>query len=675
MGLRSITNSLLVILIMVILSACNIPLNGTGTEIAGNSIETILTEMAIGTTDASDASAANLALTSEPDQETIDISETAKVLNVCLGREPESLFIYNSSSRSMWSVLESVYDGPFDFINGEELPVIFENIQVENETVPISEGNLIANSRGELDSLAAGVELIPADGVPVCGSDSCSYVWDGTTPLEMIQTKITFTIKSEIAWSDGNPLLSTDSVFSWKVNSDPAVKTSKKFVNMTESYTALDDHRVKWVGIPGFIPQNRSDVFWFPLPEHLLSGMKTTEILADELVNRSPIGWGAYKIAEWIPGEKIVMTRNETYSGNTGNVPYFDNIIYKFYGTAGDNSLAALKNGTCDVVDSTVDLSVDLEPILEDVRDGKLSVYVQPQSSWEQITLNLDPIDSEKTNFFSDVNIRKAIAQCINREKLIRDVFYGQTEVPYGFYPNGNLLSVPDAVALNYDQQAAADLLEAAGWTDLDGDPMTPRIAKGITGIPDGTEFSVSLKASDSSVRQKAAKFVIDSLQTCGIGVSLTTETLDAFYAQGPDGSLFGRKFDMALFAWSGAEQFPCSLYSSAQIPDEENRWIGMNIGGYQSEEYDRACNAALRSSLLSPESRENQALVQSIYAGDLPVIPLYFNFTIAASDSNICGLKNAAGTRSFLWNIESLSSSDTPCAVSQWQNIYSDSE
>ena len=62
MGLRSITNSLLVILIMVILSACNIPLNGTGTEIAGNSIETILTEMAIGTTDASDASAANLAL-------------------------------------------------------------------------------------------------------------------------------------------------------------------------------------------------------------------------------------------------------------------------------------------------------------------------------------------------------------------------------------------------------------------------------------------------------------------------------------------------------------------------------------------------------------------------------------------------------------------------------------
>ena len=81
--------------------------------------------------------------TSEPDQETIDISETAKVLNVCLGREPESLFIYNSSSRSMWSVLESVYDGPFDFINGEELPVIFENIQVENETVPISEGNLI----------------------------------------------------------------------------------------------------------------------------------------------------------------------------------------------------------------------------------------------------------------------------------------------------------------------------------------------------------------------------------------------------------------------------------------------------------------------------------------------------------------------------------------------------
>ena len=390
MGLRSITNSLLLLSVIILLSACNIPLDGNGTENPDQSdgIETILTEMAVETVEAADAAAVNSAPTPEPDPETFEISESAKVLNVCLGREPESLFVYNSSSRSMWSVLESIYDGPFDFINGEELPVIFEDIRVENETVPVSEGILIANSRGELDSLTAGVELIPADGIPVCGSDNCAYAWDGTTPLEMIQTRITFMIKSGITWSDGKPLLSTDSVFSWKLDSDPAVKTSKKFIKMTESYTALDDQRVEWVGIPGFIPQKRSDVFWFPLPEHLLGGMKTAEILADETVNRSPVGWGAYKIAEWIPGEKIVMSRNEAYNSKDGNKPYFDNIIYKFYGIAGDNNLAALKNGTCDVIDSTVDLKVDLEPILEDVRDGKLSVYVQPESSWEHITLN-----------------------------------------------------------------------------------------------------------------------------------------------------------------------------------------------------------------------------------------------------------------------------------------------
>ena len=125
------------------------------------------------------------------------------------------------------------------------------------------------------------------------------------------------------------------------------------------------------------------------------------------------------------------------------------------------------------------------------------------------------------------------------------------------------------------------------------------------------------------------------------------------------------------MFGWSGADQFPCSIYLSRQIPNEKNSWIGTNVGGYQSKDYDRLCGAASVSNLFSPEKRDEQWAVQQIYAADLPVIPLYFNFSIAVSNINTCGIRNESGTRSLLWNLESLSFSEESCAVSQWNNIY----
>lgn len=676
MGKISIRKILWLCFFICVISACNIPLSSTGTENpkSSTSIETILTEMAMKTMEAAHSGTnETTGKTPEPEPSQVHTVDPSKVLNVCLGKEPESLFFYNSSSRSMWSVLESIYDGPFDVMNGESYPRIFEDIQIEKEAVSVSEGSLITNARGELDSLKKGVEMIPAEGIGLCGADQCVFTWDGATPVTMIQTTIIFTIKAGIKWSDGESLTSNDSVFSWKVDADKNVKTSKKLQKLTESYTALDDLRIEWKGVPGFIPQKSSDVFWIPLPEHLLSGKAVADILKDPEVNTSPIGWGAYKIQKWIPGDRITAIRNEYYNSFSETEPFFDQIVFRFLGSAGDNNLAALKSDSCDIIDTTVELRKDLEPILEDVRDGKMAVYVAPQSSWEQITFNLQPAAADQIRFFSDINVRTAIAKCIDRNQLIRKVFYGQTEVPYGFYPGGHALYVPDASALSYDREGADSLLTAAGWVDHDQNPETPRIAQGIEGIPDGTEMILRFETSNSTLRLQIAENISESLQTCGIGVSSNTNTLDQFYAQGPDGPLFGRKFDIAMFGWSGADQFPCSIYLSNQIPTDENFWIGTNVGGYQSSEYDRLCGAARMSNLFSPGKNDDQWAVQKVYAADLPVIPLYFDFSIAVSDVNICGIRNESGSRSLLWNLETLSSSEDSCAVSQWNNIYAD--
>jgi len=40
-----------------------------------------------------------------------------KTLVVCLGSEPESLYLYGNLNPSAWSVLEAVYDGPIDTVH------------------------------------------------------------------------------------------------------------------------------------------------------------------------------------------------------------------------------------------------------------------------------------------------------------------------------------------------------------------------------------------------------------------------------------------------------------------------------------------------------------------------------------------------------------------------------
>ena len=82
-----------------------------------------------------------------------------KTLVICLGDEPSSLYLYGNSSQSMWSVLESIYDGPIDTVNYAPQPVILESIPTQEnggvvvQAASVSAGDLVANTDGDLVAL------------------------------------------------------------------------------------------------------------------------------------------------------------------------------------------------------------------------------------------------------------------------------------------------------------------------------------------------------------------------------------------------------------------------------------------------------------------------------------------------------------------------------------------
>ena len=118
-----------IILLLLVFSGCNIP---SPKQVPGEptpDLNLILTQIA--EEQPTEIPTAEPSPTPEP---TATPGKT-ETLTICLGKEPATLFFYDESSQAMWSVLESIYDGPFDTGDGEAVPVIFESINVAEETV------------------------------------------------------------------------------------------------------------------------------------------------------------------------------------------------------------------------------------------------------------------------------------------------------------------------------------------------------------------------------------------------------------------------------------------------------------------------------------------------------------------------------------------------------------
>jgi peptide/nickel transport system substrate-binding protein len=625
----------------------------------------------------SNASLEEIVITPEAQVEEISPTETLPLptateapkrsLVVCMGEEPKSLFVYGDSSRSMWSVLEGVYDGPYDVVNYEPKAVILQQIpSLDNggaafSAVQVQKGDYVVDANGDLIVLNNNAVVYPSG----CYESSCAITWDGQSALSMDQLSAQFTLLPDLKWSDGEPLTSADSVYSFQLAGDPALGLSPYVQQRTASYEAIDDLTVVWKGVPGFYSNQFNMYYWTPLPQHLWGEIPAVELAASEMASRMPVGWGPYTIQEWIDGDHITMAKNENYFRMAEGLPTFDHVVYRFIGDYADQNIAALLAGECDVVDQRSLLIEELETVLTLQNNNQLKVYSTPSAEYEHIELGITPLQyddgynpysDDRPDFFSDIRTRQAIAQCVNREGIISRWLLDQTEIPVGLYPSETLYSLVNPDPLLYDPDAARALLDQVGWKEYDGDPTTPRTAIGIQNILDGTLFEINYVTTTDSLRVKIAEHVKEHLMECGIQVNITTVEPDQLYAAGPQGVLFGRNFDIAQFSWSASTNNPCQHFVSSQIPTAENQWLTVNLGGFRNENYDTLCYEATHTLPAAGDLYTSRQLaVQQSYIDNLPIIPLYYRLKTVVSRTDFCGLTLDASARSALYELESL--------------------
>ena len=595
----------------------------------------------------------------------IPTAEPVRTLTVCLAQEPASLYYYGDASTAALTVYEAVYDGPIDIKHYEALPVILNKMpamadgDAQLQPVVVAAGQPVIDAQGDLVNLVQGTQVYPAG----CNDDSCAITWDGQSGLSLDQLTLTFQMLPGLKWSDGEPLTASDSVYSYQLAADPATPANRYYIDRTDSYQTVDAVTVQWIGVPGYTHPDYASLFWTPLPQHVWAKYSAAELLTAEDSSQKPLGWGAYQIDEWIKGDQIVLSRNPEYFRAAEGYPKFDQLIFKFNGSQADNNITAVVNGRCDLIDPGVDLTSQMEDIINWSNEGRFKMAVGLGPEWDHVDFGILPAsyddgyqpETDRPDYFGDLRMREALTMCMDRQTIIQKYLYNRSLIPVSFYAPDHPTGAASLTPIGYDPQAGASLLDEMGWKDTDQNPATPRVAEGVQNVPDGTQLILNYVTTDSVLRQQVAAELKTSMSACGVQLNLNTLTPGAMYAAGPDGVLFGRNFDLAQFSWKTGSSSPCFIYTSEQIPTVDNLWVGANVTGFSDPDYDASCKAVQQSSSQDENYLEIQAQNQQAFNQSLPVVPLYYQVKLIIARKDFCDLSYDTSARTALSDLETM--------------------
>ena len=601
----------------------------------------------------------------------IPTATPSRPLTICLGQEPSSLFPVDNPSASARSVLAAVYDGPIDTNSYGYQPVILKNLpslangdaQLFKKSVYV--GDEVVDATNTPVTLATGMKIRPAG----CRSDSCVVAYDGQGSIQMDQMQVTFRMLPGLTWSDGLPLTSADSVFAYGIAANPSSGGSKFLIDRTQSYEAADDVTVQWWGKPGFIDTTYITDFWMPLPQHLWSQIPVDQLEKTPESSRSPIGWGPYVIQEWVPGDHITLTKNARYFRAGEGLPKFTSLTFRFVADPA-TAVSNLIGGSCDILDPSINLDGQVNLLRSMSGQKQLQVLFSTLPVMEQLAFGIRPVvydngynaGSGRPDYFGDVRFRQAVAMCIDRQKVVDSVLQGLSSVPASFVPADYPLYISNATTYSFDVTAANTLLEKIGWLDTDNNPLTPRTAWSVQNVPNGRPLELNYITTAAAQRVQVSGIVADSLAQCGIKVDVNYLDQAALYAAGPNGPLFGRNFELAEFAMGSAGvEPPCDWFTSSEIPNVANYWVGTNISGYSNPAFDAACQKVQQSLVDETAHADAYYQTQTIFSQDLPVLPLYWRVKVAATRPGVCHFSLDPTAASSLWNIE-MFDSGTAC-------------
>lgn len=345
----------------------------------------------------------------------------------------------------------------------------------------------------------------------------------------------TWHLRRGAAFSDGHPITADDVLFSFEIAYDDTLHPSvqdllkaggKRFeISKVDSYTVVMKIAAPYALM---IPACGSV---YILPRHVLEPVYRSGRFASAYSASTPpeslVSSGAWRLKQYVPGEKTVLTRNPYWFGvdpRGHRLPYLDELVFLI---VPDQNTAALKfqAGEIDALDNVK--PEDYKSYQENQQKQGYTLYtLGPALRTNFFWFNLNTANAKKSPkkkaggplidpvryaWFTNPVFRRAVSMAIDRDAIIRSVFYGEGVKNWSTTTAGNKQWYsPGIKGYDYDPEQAKRLLASLGWKDTNGD--------GILEDATGHTVNFTLKTNgDNNTRMAMANFIKDDLSKVGI--------------------------------------------------------------------------------------------------------------------------------------------------------------
>lgn len=479
--------------------------------------------------------------------------------------------------------------------------------------------------------------------------DNYNYTNDGAAEFELEYDDdgavVTIKIRDNVNWHDGEPVKAEDLAFAYEVIGSPEYTGVRYYyvedvVGMAE-YKAGETDEIEGIEIIdektieiSFNEPNpsllASGLWTSPLPKHLFEDIPIPDMPEHDLVRVNPIGFGPFKVDTIVPGESVTYVKNEDYWQGE---PKLDSITLKVI--APETVANALETGEVDVVDSfPTDQYPDVEQKLNNVEflgkideaytyiGFKLGKWVpdDPDNPDGAGQVEMDP-DAK----MADVNLRRAMWYAVDNdavgERFYNGLRWAATTLIIPAFPDYH---DPTIETPSYDPDMANQILDEAGYEDVDGD--------GFRETPDGEELVIGFASmSGGEIAEPIANYYIQAWAKVGLNVELVDGRLmemNQFYdrVEADDPAI-----DIYQGAWgTGTDVDQRGLYG---------RNAAYNYPRYASEENDRLLAEGASAKAMDIEYRkEVYKEWQELMVEEIPVFPTLYRSVLVPVNNRVTG-------------------------------------
>ncbi|TVR77857.1 MAG: ABC transporter substrate-binding protein [Chitinophagaceae bacterium] len=453
--------------------------------------------------------------------------------------------------------------------------------------------------------------------------------------------RITYEIRPEARWDNGDPITAHDVDFTFKAIKNPRVNNEhlkpymdfiKEIVIDEENprlFTLYSDQRYmlaeefsgyivlpEYVYDPNGLMRNYSLKQLSDLTElEKIRGDRAIIDFADNFNSERyqreigyVVGSGPYEFKGWATGQRITLQKKEDWWGDelADRYSWFQanpqRIVYEI--------INDMTTAVTSLRDQGLDVIAGLRPrdfinLTDDSRfQQNFNLYSPIAYSYVYIGMNM------RIPKLEDVRVRKALAHLVDKEQIIEVINYGLAEETIGpihptkeYYHDG-------LRPIDYNVERARELLAEAGWKDLTGDGI---LNKEIDGDMETLRLEF-LYNSGNDIRRNIGLIFKENARRAGVDIDVQVKEWTVFIDLTKS-----HQFELFCGGWISGP----GLDDPKQIWHTESSNNGSNYVGFGTEESDMLIDSIRVE--LDPEVRNQMyRRFQEIVSEEVPYIFLY---------------------------------------------------